>query len=126
MYMKINLNIIKIIMIISMFITTMHAYTWVGDICEAAGCPGCESIKSKIINAADEIDKRHKKLERNVKKEYKKKVIPKLQMITKIQHKITHSVAHISALEQEANLDDKKLLFMLKQNQRLNTIDLGK
>jgi len=125
--MKINLNIIKIILTSLLLSTSIvyASYTWMADVCQVAGCEGCAEIKQTIIDAASEIDKRHKKLEKNVKKEYKKKVLPKLKKITKIQHKMTHSVAHIAVLEQEANLDDKKLLFLLKQNQRFNTIGLG-
>jgi len=125
--MKINSNIIKIF-IVSLFVgnTTTQAYTWVTDMCQPFGCKGCSDIKDDIENAAQEIDDRFEDLEQKIAKAYKKQILkPNLKKIKIIQMGITKSVARIRAMEHEANMDSKHLIFLLRKNKELYTLPVA-
>ena len=125
--MKINSNIIKIF-IVSLFVgnTTTQAYTWVTDMCQPFGCKGCRDIKDDIENAAQEIDDRFEELEQKIAKAYKKQILkPNLKKIKIIQMGITKSVARIRAMEHEANMDSKHLIFLLRKNKELYTLPVA-
>ena len=126
--MKINLNIIKILVIFSLVISGLNAkYTWILDICNLAGCPGCTAtLRPKVKSASKSIDKKHKKLEKNIAKKYKKDILnANIKKIHKIQVGITKSVARINAMEQKANMDSKKLIFLLRKNKDLYSLPPG-
>lgn len=125
--MKINLNIIKIL-IFSLFfgITTIQAYTWITDQCQPFGCDGCKDIKTDIENAAEAIDERHELLEETISKKYRKVILKaNIEKIDKIQTGITKSVARIRAMEHQANIDSKNLIFLLRKNKDLYTLPMG-
>jgi len=126
MSMRINLNIIKIIFLHTLMMSTIYSYTWVDDICELAGCGGCTSFKQSIQEAAKEIDKTHKELERDVKNKYNEDIITLLKEIDALQNDMAHISVHMAAMEKEANMDDKKLLFLLKKGVKINTLMDGK
>jgi hypothetical protein len=120
--MKISSNIIKIIVLVGIPNTLLFSDIRGLDI----PCPGCNSFyNSKIVVAANEINKRHAKLEKKVAKKYNSDIIPLLKTITKIQKEMAHVVVHIAELERQANVDDKKLLFLLRQDKELNTLGTG-
>jgi len=128
--MKINLNIIKIF-IVSLFLSTstLHAYTWIADVCVGVGCKGCgtgdSGVKGKVEKAAEAIDTRHARLETEIAKKYEDEIInANIKKIHTIQNGITKSVARIKALEHEANMDSKHLIFLLRKNKELYTIPL--
>ena len=125
MSMRIDLNIIKLCMIFSLSGVYAEA-VWL-DLCQAAGCQGCSNIKSDIENAADKIDKQYyKELENNVSKAYQKKILDaNLAVIDKIQEGITKNVAHIRAMEHQANIDTKELNFLLQKSKELYTLPMG-
>jgi len=125
--MKINLSIIRIISICILFGSSSFAEVWMPptDACQLAGCLGCKNIKKNIIQAANDIDDEHKKLEKEVKKKYEKDITGDekvLDIIDQIQNDMAKVMVHIVALEEQANVDDKKLLFLLKKSQDLSTL----
>ena len=127
--MKINSNIIKIF-IVSFFLgtTTTQAYTWVVDMCQPFGCKGCgygtnNDVRKKVEDAAEDIDDWFEDLEEHIADVYKKQILkPNLKKIKIIQMGITKSVARIRAMEHEANIDSKHLIFVLRKNKELYTL----
>jgi len=136
--MRIDLNIIKIILISLLLVSNVSA-SWY-TLCQFFNCKGCEDIEQDIKDAAQEIDDEEEEgLEKDVKKKYEEKIIiilnnpPKKNQkipleekgITQIQQGITKSVARIAAMEYQANIDAKELIFLLKQNKDLYTMPQG-
>lgn len=125
--MRIDLNIIKILIVSVGFATFVEA--WTTDICQVMSehCTGCKKIKKTIEGAADRIDKQYyKELENNVSKAYQKKILDaNLAVIDKIQEGITKNVAHIRAMEHQANIDTKELNFLLQKSKELYTLPMG-
>ena len=124
--MKINLNIIKTLLLFPLVSGLRADYTWITDPCMLANCKGCSDIKDDIIDAADSIDERHEELEEGIAEKYKKDILKaNLKKIDTIQVGITKSVARIRAMEHEANVDSKKLIFLLRKNKELYTLPVG-
>ena len=123
--MKINSNIIKILFLVSFTGDKLHAI-WLLDSCQASGCEGCSNIKQAIEDAADKIDEEHGDLEDDIKDEYIKKILkPNIHKIHIIQNGITRSVARIRAMEHEANIDSKHLIFSLRKKKELSTLPVA-
>ena len=126
MNMKINLNIIKILFMTVVLGSTLHAYTWIIDMCQPFGCAGCRDIKGDIEDAAETIDKRHKKLEKKIAEIYQKDIIDaNIIKIDTIQTGITKSVAHIRELGHAADIESKELIFILRKNKALYSLPTG-
>ena len=126
MNMKINLNIIKILFLVFFMGNRLHALdTWITDICQKNGCKGCATLILPIKTAAIAIDQRHARLETEIATKYEEEIInANIKKIHTIQNGITKSVARIKALEHEANIDSKHLIFLLRKNKELYTIPL--
>ena len=119
--MKINLNIIKILILAVGIVT--NGYAWI-DYCPT--CTGCQNIKDDIKDAAKDIDDAHEEMEKAIKKKYQKDILDdNIAIIDTIQEGITKSVARITAMEHQANIDSKELIFVLKQNKKLYTLPAG-
>jgi len=124
MNMKINSNIIKILFLVFFMGDRLQAWSALDD-CQEVGCLGCTFLKPLIKRAAKVIDKRHAKLEERIAKQYEDEIInANIKKIHTIQNGITKSVARIKALEHEANMDSKHLIFLLRKNKELYTIPL--
>lgn len=127
--MKINLNIIKVLFVSFLVTSGLRAdYTWITDPCILVGCDGCDEIKDDIIEAADTIDEdsHRDELEKPISEKYNDEILDdNIKKIHKIQVGITKSVARINAMEHEANMDSKKLIFLLRKNKDLYTLPLG-
>jgi len=125
MNMKINLNIIKIVLFLSFFKSVLYAGAYT-DKCVRAGCGGCKLLLPLVKITAKKIDKKHLMLEKNIKSFYKDKILkPNLKEINKIQEGITKSIARINTMEHEANIDSKKLIWLLKKNKEFYTLPIG-
>lgn len=87
-------------------------------------CGGCApDVWPKVTEAAIEINQRHAELENAAKDKYEEKILPRLEQIDCLQDQIVQVSVHMAALEKEANLDEKKLLHILRKNvdHRTNT-----
>jgi len=124
--MKLNLNIIKFILLVTFLTENIFAVpTWT-DECIIGGCSGCKSIETQIKMSANNIDKRHVTLEKKIAKKYKKDILEaNIYKINKLQKGLTKSIARINAMEYQANIDSKKLIFLLKKNKELYTVPIG-
>ena len=122
--MKINLNIIKVFLFF--LVVTSAPAVWLPDRCQAVDCAGCKEIKDDIEDAAENIYDKYIDLEDNIAEKYEKYILnANIKKIDKIQVGITKSVARINAMEHEANMDSKKLIFLLRKNKDLYTLPLG-
>ena len=125
--MKINLNIIKVFLtcfLLGNGVSVTHL--WGIDLCMAGGCLGCSPILTNIVTTADDIDDEHDDLEDDISEKYKDDILEdNIIKIDKIQVGITKSVARINAMEHEANVDSKKLIFLLRKNKDLYTLPMG-
>ena len=125
--MKINLNIIKVFLtcfLLGNGVSVTHL--WGVDLCIAGGCLGCKPILPNIKKTAKNINDEHKELERDISKKYRDEILDdNIKKIHKIQVGITKSVARINAMEHEANVDSKKLIFLLRKNKDLYTLPMG-
>jgi len=133
MNMKTNSSTIKVFVVLSMFsIKILYGeYSWTQDVCMDVGCKGCGtkmekgSVREKVETAADKIDERHGRLEQEIAKKYNDEILEaNINVITKIQNGITKSVARIKAMEHQANIDSKHLIFLLRKNKELYTVPL--
>ena len=121
--MKINLNIIKILLLVFSFSSVSNAGNWVGT---CGSCGGCLGIQTIIVTAATTIDNKHGQLERDIAKIYKEKIIDaNIIKINKIQEGITKSVAHIRELGHAADIESKELIFILRKNKALYSLPTG-
>ena len=107
-----NLNIIKIVFLFFLF--TCQVVPKI--------CPECKPVFPTVNGANQIIDLRHKALEERIKQYYDANINLLLETIDTMQKEIAQNVVHITTLETEANIDEKKLLFLLQQNSQLNSI----
>ena len=126
--MKINLNIIKIWIVTFLVISGLpkiaYSFSWQGTCLYP--CTGCLTIALRINNVANNIDNEHDDLEDAIAEKYKKDILKaNIKLIDEIQVGITKSVARINAMEHEANIDSKKLIFLLRKNKDLYTLPQG-
>ena len=123
--MKTNLNIIKIFFLFFLVESALLAWNEC-DSCQDSGCLGCTFIKPFIESAANTIDSRHLMLEQDISDVYQNDILDtNIDIINTIQEKITKNIAHIRAMEYQADIDNKELNFLLRKNKELFTLFLG-
>lgn len=106
--MKQDLSIIKILLACILISNiTLHA------------CDGCDStlfgtsVNDSYDDSATAITDRFDELGDNIEEYYNDNIKPLINVINKIQSDTTKMVVHIKALEEDANLDERKLLFLM-------------